>query len=678
MHVPPLLARALAVLCLISTGDALAEAWKGAKPGTTTERQLVKRFGEPDARTASGRERVLSYSGDAAPPGTRHVAFTVDARTGRLRRVDVFPARAPERAAMEKQWGPACPRTGRATRPCFVEKDADDGARYLHYASRGVAVFLSGDEVQALSYVAPTSGRRALTSEVTPPKAPPAPEEPRTFVSAGEDSRDGTAGRTVTAGGSDAPGEVVAASVTEPATPALVTPPPPPLDASLGLAVPVVEGEDAAPSAGTPAGDTSLRTPSISEGVPAAGATEHPQPLTEPGDSAGFKEALRRAPDLLTLGGFYLQRAEVSGARRAADATTGMDPLFTALVDVYLDFKPFDGLRSYAVGRMAYDPVDPVLSTPKTSLDRLWIYFGLFDHVFVTAGRQHIRWGSSKVWNPTDFLRPRNPDPLFGYDLRPGVDMVKVNVPWEAMAANLWLIGTADLQGAGTDDDPSSIRYGGAARAEVALGTSELAATASFLQGRRPRYGLDYSLGIGAFDLNAEVAFLRDMDSRLWRRDGDGFAERTLTSTQIQASGGVQAEFRVLDTVKTVLRFEGLYNQAGDDDRRLLTWVQSVGDFQPLYFGRLYGMAQLTVTLRNVYEPSFIVTLLGNVGDPSFLARLDINGSRMRDVTVAFFIEAPFGQQGGEFRYQPDLSVPDAVPTDLGLFRAGINVRLRL
>lgn len=677
MHVPPLLARAVAVLCLLGTGDALAEAWKGAKPGTTTERQLVRIFGEPDTRTPSGRERVLSYTGDAAPPGARHVDFSVDARTGRLRRIDVFPTRALSPAALEKELGPACPRTGRAKRPCYVVKSPDDGETYFHYASRGVAVFFAEGEVRALSYLPPARGRRALAADVTPPRELPVFEAPPTSTRAALAGGD-TAGRTVTAGGSDSPGEVVSASVTEPAGHGASAPPAPP-DASLALATPVIEGEDAAPVVARAAEDTSLQSPSISEGggAPASGgAAGAPQPLSEPDDSAGIKEALRRSPELLTLGGFYLQRAEVSGASRAADATTGMDPLFTALVDVYLDFKPFDGLRSYAVGRMAYDPLDPVLSTPKTSLDRLWIYFGLFDRVFFTAGRQHIRWGSSKVWNPTDFLRPRNPDPLFGYDLRPGVDMVKVNVPWESMAANLWLIGTADLDG--TAADPSRIRYGGAARAEIALGTSELAATASFLQGRRPRYGVDYSLGFGAFDFNAEVAFLRDMDSRLWRRDGDGFAERRLEKTQLQASGGVQAEFRVLDTVKTVARLEGLYNQAGDDDRRLLTWVQSVGDFQPLYFGRVYGMAQLSVTLRNVYEPSFIVTVLGNVGDPSFLARLDINGSRMRDVTVAFFVEAPFGERGSEFRFQPDPSVADAVPVDLGLFRAGLNVRLRL
>jgi hypothetical protein len=224
---------------------------------------------------------------------------------------------------------------------------------------------------------------------------------------------------------------------------------------------------------------------------------------------------------------------------------------------------------------------------------------------------------------------------------------------------------------------PRPIRYGGAVRAEVTLGTSELIATAAFLERRRPRYGLDYSLGIGPFDLNAEVALLRDSDFQLWERTPDGFVERSIEGTQVQASGGASVELRLADIYRTVVRLEGLYNPLGDSDRRLLTWVQSTGDYQPLYFGRLYGLAQVSVTRRSVNEPNLTLTVLGNVGDPSFLGRLDFSILR-NEVAIAGFVEAPFGESGGEFRFQPDPSVAALPATDLGLFRVGLSLRLRL
>ncbi|MBZ4409854.1 hypothetical protein K8640_16745 [Myxococcus sp. XM-1-1-1] len=674
----PSVVRIVAMLCLIH-GTAHAEPWKKARPGVTTEAQLRILFGEPDARRREDGALVLDYQGQSSPAGTQRARFTVDTRTRKLRRIDVFPTRAPTRAAVEKQFGPACPKTGWSKKPCYVVKATADTSLYFHYPSRGLAVFFAGGDVRALTYQKPVRGKLALTASVEPPPelssaGTVAPEEAGDTVSAS-----GTASEddTETADGNTVEAFAEPAAATQPAV------------ASLELAVPTIEGETEAPRPAPPMDvDTSLR-PVVVDDVAASGTsvasaaggpTAGPQPVTEDAveEDPLHPSAFLKVPELLTVGGFYLQRAEVAGARRASTSATGVDPFFPALLDVYLDFKPFDGLRSFAVGRMAYDPLDPVLSTPATSLDRLWIYFGLFDHVFITAGRQHIKWGSSKIWNTTDFLRARNPDPLFLYDLRPGVDMVKVNVPWEEMAANLWLIGTADLLDEVTADG-DRVRYGGAVRAEMALGTSELAVSGSFMEGRRPRYGVDYSIGLGRLDFNTEIALVHGADVATWERSrAGGFQVRALDGLQVQASGGAQVELRVADTFKTVVRLEGFYNQLGSDDRELLTWVQAVGDFQPLYFGRFYGMAQVAVTARNIYEPTTTLTVMGNVGDPSYVARLDINASRLRDVTVAAYVEVPFGERGGEFRFQPDASIAPSAPVDMGLFRAGINVRLRL
>ncbi|WP_211194535.1 hypothetical protein [Pyxidicoccus fallax] len=797
---PAFFARALAVLCILHGGVAVAESWKQARPGTSTERQVLGLFGEPTSRRTEHGEHVLTYAEEQAPAGTVRADFLVEARSGRLRRIDVFPVRAPSRDGVERMFGPACRRAGGARKPCYEVRLSSLNEPYFHYASRGLAVFFARGEVRALSYLPPARGRRALTVEVEPPvgmedagaerarggtgdlgvdrlgtvtKSPAHAPASSALASAAPASASGASGiapasssgasdlvvargtaasssrdsgeprpatmeRPPEAGGlrpatmvdprvaselrpatMESPrdsGELRPASMESPRDSGELRPasmegpgsgglrpatmddsgsgelrPATMDDSGAGELRPAsMEGPGAgelrpASMEGPGAGElrpASMEGPGAGELQPATmdgpgpgmagNSVSGPRPLNEPEDTAS--EAART--DVLTLGGFYFQRAETALSRRASDETTAAQPNFPALVDVYLDFRPQENLRTYVVGRLLYDPLDTELSTPATRLDKLWLYFGLFDHVFVTAGRQYVKWGSSRVWNTTDFLRAPNPDPLGVFDLRPGVDMLKVNVPFESLASNLWFFGTAALEDT-PDGAPSRIRYGGAVRAEVALGTSELIATASFLEGRRPRYGLDYSLGIGRFDLNAEVALLRDSDFRLWRRDGGGFAEQPVDGTKVQASGGVAAELRMADIYRAVVRLEGFYNELGSTDRELLTWAQSTGDYRPLYFGRLYGMAQLSVTRRSANEPNVSLTVLGNVSDPSFLGRLDF-GFKVHEAIVAGFVEAPFGERGGEFRFQPDPSVANLPATDLGLFRVGMSLRLKL
>ncbi|MCP3138671.1 hypothetical protein [Pyxidicoccus xibeiensis] len=668
---PALLARALAVLCFFQCGMASAEAWKKAKPGTSTEGQVLALFGEPTQRRTVEDERVLTYEEDAAPAGTLRADFRVEARNGRLRRIDVYPASAPSRDTVERMFGPACPRAGRAKKPCHEVKLSPLNEPYFHYASRGLAVFFSKGEVRVLTYLAPARGRRALTAELAPPEAleasPTEPSLPK-----------------------EASVSVAPSHVAVPVEPAAPVPAPAgltpvaqaPTTGSSDLAVAEI-GE--LPGAAASAMDDELRPARIVDdagqgagtGRPGEEVPAGPRPLSEPEDVPASGSASRERTDLLTLGALFFQRAQVDLNRRASDDANAVQPYFPGLVDVYLDFKPQENLRTYVVGRLAYDPLDPELSTPRASVDKLWLYFGVLDRVFVTAGRQHIKWGSSRIWNPTDFLRDPNPDPLGVFDLRSGVDMVKVNIPWESLASNLWLLATADMEDSPTEGTPR-LRYGGAVRAEVALGASELIATASFLERRRPRYGLDYSLGVGPLDFNAEVALLRDADLPLWRRSGDGFVRREVEGTQVQASGGVSLRLRLVDLYQAVVRLEGFYNQLGGSDPGLLTWLVSTGDYQPLFFGRYYGLAQLSVTKRSPAIPTVSLTLLGNVDVPSYLGRLDFNFYTKNEVGIAGFVEVPFGPKGGEFRFQPDPSVASVPATDLGLFRAGLSLRFKL
>ncbi|MCY1075525.1 hypothetical protein [Archangium lansingense] len=380
----------------------------------------------------------------------------------------------------------------------------------------------------------------------------------------------------------------------------------------------------------------------------------------------------QRERDLLTLGGLYYQRAEFLGFQGSEGRT--MQPVLPSLADVFIDIQPSDELRGFVRGRLLYDALDPVLSTPQVTLDQFWFRFGLGKRVFFTIGRQQLRWGSNKVWNPTDFLQEPNPRPLDALDLRTGVDMLKVNIPWEAMASNLWLIATADLKG------PASqrLRYGGAVRAEVTLGPSELSLTAAFQQGRRPRYGLGWSVGVGPLDFNTEVALVRDSLARTWQLTGAGISERPYLGPQLLASGGVETTFRLGDVYRANVRLEGFYNALGYEDRPLLTWVHSTGDYRPLFFGRTYGLIQVRVDRRSQAEPGIGLSVMSNLSDRSYLARVDGGIGVLRDVNVQAYLEMPFGERGSEFLFEPDSTVAELPSSSHMLFRAGLGVTIRM
>ncbi|WNG39136.1 hypothetical protein F0U61_39825 [Archangium violaceum] len=426
------------------------------------------------------------------------------------------------------------------------------------------------------------------------------------------------------------------------------------------------EGQEASSTPTEPPASTSALDEWVQPAV-ITPADEHSEETAPPRATPAPQEH-----DLLTLGGLYYQRAELLGFQASGART--MQPVVPSLADVFMDVQPSDELRGFVRGRLLYDALDPVLSTPQVTLDQFWFRFGLAQRVFFTLGRQQLRWGSSKVWNPTDFLQEPNPQPLDVLDLRTGVDMLKVNIPWEAMASSLWLIATADLKG------PTSkpLRYGGAVRADVTLGPSELSLTAAFQQGRRPRYGLDWSIGVGPLDFNAELALVRDSLAHRWQRTAEGFSERSFGGPKLLASGGVESTFRLGDVYRANLRLEGFYNPLGYDERALLTWVRSTGDYRSLFFGRAYGLAQVRVDRRSQFEPGVTLSVLSNLSDPSFLARVDAGIGVLRDVNVRGYLELPFGERGSEFLFEPDPTVADLPSASRMLFRAGLGVVIRM
>jgi hypothetical protein len=346
-----------------------------------------------------------------------------------------------------------------------------------------------------------------------------------------------------------------------------------------------------------------------------------------------------------------------------------------SLMDAYFDARPNDRVRGMLLARLNYDPVydpnDPEFPflalpprpNPSVALDQLWIRFDIARTVFVTAGKQHVKWGASRFWNPTDFLSPSFKDPLAVFDVRLGANMLKLHIPWEAKGWNFYAIGLLDNAGPANKLG----ELGGALRAEIVLGGAELGADAVYVRGSRPRYGLDLSTALGPIDLYGEVAFRDGADFRQWRlidgtinvnkRIEESFEAFNLRGLITQVSGGVTFTFNYTENNALTLGAEYFHNPAGLDDPTFYPWLLSQGEFNAFYVGRHYAaIYAMAMGLPGGFDDiTLILSNLGNLSDKSFTSRLDAIFRVLSYLSVETCVSTNYGTTGGSFRFAVDL-----------------------
>ncbi|MFZ5441677.1 MAG: hypothetical protein ACOZQL_16870 [Myxococcota bacterium] len=418
------------------------------------------------------------------------------------------------------------------------------------------------------------------------------------------------------------------------------------------------------------------------------------------------------------------------------------------ILDVYLDARPNDRLRAYAVGRLQFDPTRPAGDgsasststtsvTPSTSLvgltgstranpsvflDQLWLRFDVARKVFFTVGRQKIRWGVSRIWYPTDFLNSQPRDALNPFDVRLGVNMVKVHVPVESLGWNFYGYGLLDAVNV-TSAGVKLEQLGGALRGEFVLGPAEIGIGGVWQDGRRGRYAVDVSSAVGPFDVYAEAAFRDARDFTLFRYPSDLTQDNLLQKigeieaytpegVMVQVSGGVGWQFNYTDKNFAILNVEYFYNPAGYDDPRgfqVKTFAPSIlgKTLDPIQNVPLYaGKHNLAFTLAAPGIPGFdwITLSLSNIviiNDPAALTRIDAIFRVLNFLTVQAFGAVFYGQTGGQLRFtlttqtindiatvadlaQPGTGAGDSVRASLAslryapLVQAGVLLRLSL
>ncbi len=130
------------LLAALVPGLASARTWKGINPGTSTQQEVVDRFGEPTTRTKRPGRVILAYYGEQALEGTRQAQFHLDDK-GLVTEITIFLTAQLDQDSIEGTYGKPPQRT-------FVE---DTFQKVWVYPQAGVTVYFGKDgNVEALTF----------------------------------------------------------------------------------------------------------------------------------------------------------------------------------------------------------------------------------------------------------------------------------------------------------------------------------------------------------------------------------------------------------------------------------------------------------------------------------------------------------------------------------------------
>jgi hypothetical protein len=373
--------------------------------------------------------------------------------------------------------------------------------------------------------------------------------------------------------------------------------------------------------------------------------------------------------DKLTIGGLMYLRLQTDHlAATGAGQTELTSP---NLADLYLDARPNDDLRLYIRGRLVYNPsingsagnqLTPFGTIGQAAcsgelcpyLDQFWMKWNIAHKVFFTLGRQHIKWGTGRFWNPTDFLNPLKLNPLDIIDQRLGVDMLKIHVPVESRSFNFY--------GLVTLDGVSSLKQiGYAGRAEFTAGPTEFTFSAAYTDGMPLKLGTDLSFGVGDFDGHIEGAVLHPVGNGQIVHYEGSFDTSSLPPVlptekdlshqwlpQIVAGGEYSIKYSDQDAL--VIGAEYFYNSIGYDNANLYPVLIFTNNFTPLYNGKHYGAAYLSLPNPGDWNnTTFQLTWIGNLSDNSHTLRFDYRVTVLTFLQVSAYAATFLGN--GELHY---------------------------
>jgi len=228
--------------------------------------------------------------------------------------------------------------------------------------------------------------------------------------------------------------------------------------------------------------------------------------------------------------------------------------------------------------------------------------------------------------------------------------------------------------------------------------------------GRRPKFGVDASAGIWDLDLYAEVALRTASERRRWvevdpaaaRLDRRFAEDHTLRFTPAAVAGGTwSAKYSDEDAI--TVGAEYFFDDSGYDDAHVYPFLlfgapevtlapprlerRDPAAFTPFYLGRHYAGAFVLLPSPGSWnDTTFTLSVLGNLSDKSFVARLDHAVLALTYLRVETFVAGHFGGKGGEFRlgftvppqdFGDGLTTPE-LPVAAPVVELGIALRVSL
>jgi hypothetical protein len=245
--------------------------------------------------------------------------------------------------------------------------------------------------------------------------------------------------------------------------------------------------------------------------------------------------------DRLQIGGLLYLRYQTSFAQGGfpddEDRLTTMSS--PNLLNLYMDANPTDRIRGYISGRLTYEPMGGMPAaygmTPDelgVLLDQLWLKFDLGRRVFITLGKQQVRFGATMLWNPADIINTTRRNPVALFDERTGIPMVRAQIPYGDNGGSIILMALLD----GAD---AASEVGLVGRLESVLGPVAAGLGGTFRKDIDHKIGLDLSTALGPLDLTGELGL-----GLPWEPKED---ESYTDQVALQASIGLSWQIRYSD-----------------------------------------------------------------------------------------------------------------------------------
>jgi hypothetical protein len=344
-----------------------------------------------------------------------------------------------------------------------------------------------------------------------------------------------------------------------------------------------------------------------------------------------------------TLGGRI--QLELNGQGRTQSKAKDSKLSASQQLDVFLDTRS-ERWRYFVKGTL-----DRNSGTGETAFEtrEFWLKWDN-QQVFVTIGQQPLKWGASRIWNPTDFLAVQSKDPFATEDRRLGLWLAKVHYPLESIGANLYFLLDGNRVSQNSD-------LGAALRSEWVVGPAEWTLTAAQKYKQGLKLGTDISLGVGPFDVQWETALLNKPSEKVFEGEvnpaqGKLPQAKKQPKQSVQMVGGVEYGIKYSDEDAIYFGYEFFWNSLGQSNFELETYAFISGSARPFYLGKRYHAGYMRLPNPGNWNSfSSIATVVHNQTDKTGIARLNLDWSITPRVSFGTFWGRYYGKKG-EFRFQ--------------------------